>query len=96
MAYQIKMGQIETIGVPQKTCSHLGPECKAFLKMSSESAQDLPRLVSPQYGASWTEYQRILGHTEIKTTMIYVNLAGIGLREAHAKASPVDRLLSGV
>jgi len=38
--------------------------------------------------------QRILGHSDIKTTMIYVNLAGVGLREAHAKASPVDRLLS--
>jgi len=37
--------------------------------------------------------QRILGHSDIKTTMIYVNLAGIGLREAHAKASPVDRVL---
>jgi site-specific recombinase XerD len=38
--------------------------------------------------------QRILGHSDIKTTMIYVNLAGVGLREAHAKASPVDRVLS--
>jgi integrase/recombinase XerD len=37
--------------------------------------------------------QRILGHSDIKTTMIYVNIAGPGLREAHAKASPVDRLL---
>jgi len=39
--------------------------------------------------------QRILGHADIKTTMIYVNLAGAGLREAHAKASPVDRLFAG-
>jgi len=38
--------------------------------------------------------QRILGHSDIKTTMIYVNLAGVGLREAPAKASPVDRLLA--
>ncbi len=37
--------------------------------------------------------QRILGHSDIKTTMIYVNLAGVGLREAHAKASPIDRIL---
>lgn len=36
--------------------------------------------------------QRILGHSDIKTTMIYVNHSGLGLREAHAKASPVDRL----
>jgi len=39
--------------------------------------------------------QRILGHSDIKTTMIYVNMAGVGLREAHAKASPVDRLMAG-
>lgn len=38
--------------------------------------------------------QRILGHSDIKATMVYVNLAGVGLREAHAKASPVDRLLA--
>jgi len=37
--------------------------------------------------------QRILGHSDIKTTMIYVNLAGASLREAHARASPVDRLV---
>ncbi|MFC2105239.1 tyrosine-type recombinase/integrase [Candidatus Bipolaricaulota bacterium] len=36
--------------------------------------------------------QRLLGHSDIKTTMIYVNLAGVDLEEAHAKASPVDRL----
>ena len=36
--------------------------------------------------------QRLLGHSAIKTTMIYVNLAGVDLEQAHAKASPVDRL----
>jgi len=36
--------------------------------------------------------QRLLGHSDIKTTMIYVNLAGADLEEAHAKASPVDRV----
>ena len=38
--------------------------------------------------------QRILGHSDIKTTMIYVNLAGVGLQEAHAKASPVDCVMN--
>jgi site-specific recombinase XerD len=37
--------------------------------------------------------QRILGHSDIKTTSIYINLAGVDLAAAHAKASPVDRLL---
>ncbi len=36
--------------------------------------------------------QRLLGHSDISTTMIYVHMTGTALREAHAKASPVDRL----
>ncbi len=39
--------------------------------------------------------QQILGHSSITTTQIYVHMAGTALREAHAKASPVDRLLEG-
>jgi integrase len=35
--------------------------------------------------------QKILGRSDITTTMIYVNLAGVGLRGAHAKASSVGR-----
>ena len=38
--------------------------------------------------------QRLLGHSDTKTTMIYINLAGVDLEEAHAKASSVDRLSS--
>jgi site-specific recombinase XerD len=39
--------------------------------------------------------QRLYGWEEIGTAMHYVTLAGTALREAHAKASPVDRLLDG-
>ncbi|KPL20586.1 MAG: hypothetical protein AMJ93_11515 [Anaerolineae bacterium SM23_84] len=39
------------------------------------------------------DLQRILGHSDNKTTMIYVNLARVGLREAHAKASRVGNFL---
>jgi integrase/recombinase XerD len=38
--------------------------------------------------------QRLLGHSDISITMVYVNLAGVDLEQAHAKASPVDRVLS--
>ncbi len=46
-----------------------------------------------QNGGDPFSLQRILGHSDIKTTMIYVNLAEVGLQEAHAKASPVDAIL---
>ena len=36
--------------------------------------------------------QRLLGHSDIKTTMIYVNLAGADLAATHVRASPVDQL----
>jgi len=38
--------------------------------------------------------QRLMGHSDIQTTIIYVHLAGTALREAHARASPVDRLFT--
>jgi site-specific recombinase XerD len=37
--------------------------------------------------------QRLFGWENISTALKYVHLAGTALREAHAKASPVDRLL---
>ena len=36
--------------------------------------------------------QRLLGHSDIRTTKIYVDMVGEDLRRAHAKASPLDRL----
>ncbi len=48
-----------------------------------------------KYGGDPFSLQRLLGHSDISTTMIYVHMAGTALREAHAKASPVDRLLEG-
>jgi site-specific recombinase XerD len=37
--------------------------------------------------------QRLFGWENIQTALKYVHMAGTALREAHAKASPVDRLL---
>lgn len=48
-----------------------------------------------RYGGDAFSLQKLLGHSSITTTQIYVHMAGTALREAHAKASPVDRLLEG-
>ncbi len=40
--------------------------------------------------------QRLFGWENIQTALKYVHMAGTALREAHAKASPVDRLFDGV
>ncbi len=70
---------------------------KAGLAAGRVSPHRLRRTYATHYiinGSDPFSLQRILGHSDIKTTVIYVNLAGVGLREAHAKASPVDRVLS--
>ena len=44
-------------------------------------------------GGNVAHLQRILGHTSLETTMIYVNLSAIALRQDHAKYSPALRFL---
>jgi site-specific recombinase XerD len=39
--------------------------------------------------------QRLFGWENISTALKYVHMSGAALREAHARASPVDRLLEG-
>lgn len=48
-----------------------------------------------RYGGDAFSLQKLLGHSSITTTQIYVHMAGTALREAHARASPVDRLIEG-
>jgi len=68
---------------------------RAGLQAVSVSPHRLRHSFAVQYirnGGDPFSLQRILGHSSASTTSIYVNLAGRGLREAHAKASPADRL----
>jgi site-specific recombinase XerD len=37
--------------------------------------------------------QRLLGHTNIETSLVYVHMVGAELRRVHAKSSPLDRLV---
>jgi integrase/recombinase XerD len=44
-------------------------------------------------GGNLTALQKIMGHTDIKTTMIYVTLATSDVAADHARHSPVHTLL---
>ncbi len=46
-----------------------------------------------QGGGDVFALQRLLGHRTLEMTRVYVTLGSQALREAHAKASPVDRFL---
>lgn len=45
-----------------------------------------------RHGGDVFSLQSLLGHSTVTTTRRYVTFAGTSLQEAHAKASPVDRL----
>ena len=77
----------------QRTLEHLAK--KAGLAGARITPHLLRHTFATHYvrnGGDPFSLQRILGHSDIKTTMIYVNLARASVKEAHAKASPVDRL----
>ena len=46
-----------------------------------------------QQGGDVFALQRLLGHSSIEVTRVYVNLGQRELQEAHARESPVDRWL---
>ena len=47
-----------------------------------------------RHGGDPFTLQRLLGHSDIRTTRIYVEMSGEDLRRAHAKAGPLDQLLA--
>jgi len=48
-----------------------------------------------QNGGNVFALRQLLGHSSLSTTQRYVHMVGTALIEAHGRASPVDRLLSG-
>ena len=66
---------------------------RAGVKVSPHRLRHTGATLFIRNGGDPFSLQRLLGHADIQTTMVYVHMAGSALREAHARASPVDRLL---
>ena len=77
----------------QRILERLGKRCG--VKVSPHMLRHTGATLFIRNGGDPFSLQRLLGHSDIQTTMIYVHMAGSALREAHARASPVDRLFEG-
>jgi len=77
----------------QRILERLGQ--RAGVKVSPHMLRHTGATLYIRNGGDPFSLQRLLGHSDIQTTMVYVHMAGSALREAHARASPVDRLLEG-
>lgn len=61
-------------------------------KVSPHRLRHTAATMMAKAGMNAFELAQLLGHSDVKTTMIYTHLGGMALREAHARASPADKL----
>jgi site-specific recombinase XerD len=77
----------------QKIIFLFGRQAKLPMKLSPHKLRHVSATLAVRHGMDTFTLQRLYGWEKIETAMRYVNAAAPQLREAHAKASPVDRLL---
>lgn len=63
------------------------------VRLSAHTLRHTAASLYVRNGGDIASLQRLLGHSTITVTETYLHAVGNVLREAHAKASPVDRLL---
>lgn len=63
------------------------------VRVSPHTLRHTAATIAVKNGMEPFALQRLFGWENIQTALRYVHMAGTALREAHAKASPVDRLL---
>lgn len=61
-------------------------------KVSPHRLRHTAATMMTKAGMNAFELAQLLGHSDIRTTTIYTHLGGEALREAHARASPADKL----
>ncbi len=73
--------------------ARLGEKAGLKTPLSPHKLRHVSATLAVKHGMDAFTLQRLYGWENIQTAMRYVNAASPALREAHAKASPVDRLL---
>lgn len=74
----------------------LASKAKLKSKISPHKLRHTAATLMAKAGINAFELAQLLGHADVKTTMIYCHLGGMALREAHAKVSPMDRLFESL
>ncbi len=79
----------------QEVIARLGKKAGLKRRLSPHRLRHVSATLAVRNGMDAFTLQRLYGWESVETAMRYVNAANPQLREAHAKASPVDRLLEG-
>jgi site-specific recombinase XerD len=76
----------------QKMLAAIGKRAGLTKRLSPHKLRHTAATLSLKYGANLEYVRRILGHTDIKTTEVYLGVADTDVAEAHRKFSPVAHL----
>ncbi len=79
----------------QQVITRLGQKAALTVRLSPHKLRHVSATMAVRNGMDAFTLQRLYGWENVSTAMRYVNAANPALREAHARASPVDRLLAG-
>ncbi len=77
----------------QQVIARIGQRAGLRVRLSPHKLRHISATMAVRNGMDAFTLQRLYGWESVETAMRYVNAASPALREAHAKASPVDRLL---
>ena len=76
----------------QKMLNTIGKKAGLNKRLCPHRLRHTAATLSLKYGANLDYVRRILGHTDIKTTEVYLGICDADVAEAHRKFSPVANL----
>jgi integrase/recombinase XerD len=76
----------------QKILERIGKKAGITQRLSPHKLRHSYATLSPRYGANLEILRRSLGHTDIKTTEVYLSLTDTDIQVAHKQFSPIKNL----